>query len=90
MLIKKDSTEYQKMEWFCDMLNFMQDKNMFEVADTYLDLGANLMWTTLVAQGHQYQLLYPPMQRDIILNGKKDEIRCLLFELVEKINERGW
>lgn len=90
MLIEKGTNAYKRMELFVQVLNFMQDKNVFEIKNVYFDYGSKTLWTTLVAQGeHTYQILYPS-DWDTIVNGEKEDLRKLLLKMVEKINYRGW
>lgn len=65
-----NSAEYNKLVMVAKMLTFdSPTKATYYVDDTYLDYGANWMWTTIIARrsnGDEWQALCPREWKEIM------------------------
>lgn len=59
-VLSPDSNEHYRMEMFAKMLNRdSPNKHFYHVKDVYLDIGLDWMWTTIIDETAQCQVLSP-------------------------------
>ena len=78
----KNSKEYKALEYVASYLNMravLENENyQYKVEDIYLDFGAGIMWTTIVAYGkHEYQILYPRQHKQICNEESIEELTAI-------------
>ena len=63
----KDSKEYQNIQEFCNLLNELSpNRHFYCIKNVYLDAGQNWMWTTIVDETADCQVLSPKEWFDIV------------------------
>ena len=66
--LTKDSREYKKLECVALYLELTsKHKAEYKVEDTYLDYGADWVWTTIVRHGYMECQILSPRQWKIIM-----------------------
>lgn len=64
-----DTREYQLLQIVANMLTERATRTTFCVDDTYWDVGAGIVWTTIIANrddGSSWQVLYPYRRKAIL------------------------
>ena len=66
-----EDREYMRLKIAADILSGLATRTTFKVEDTYWDLGAGLVWTTIIAyrdDGSSWQALNP-REHELIANA---------------------
>jgi hypothetical protein len=66
-----EDREYLRLKITADILSGLAQRTTFKVEDTYWDLGAGLVWTTIIAyrdDGASWQALNP-REHEMIINA---------------------
>lgn len=81
----KDEEEYQSLKEFAELLTKNSpNKELYEVADCYLDAGQGWMWTTILNKTQGYQAINPREWFDIV--NREDFNKILENWLNDKYN----
>lgn len=89
--LDRESLDYMKFKWVAERMTKLASNCVFKVEDCYLDFGANMMQTTIIAyprnSNYNFQAINPRQWEIIYLQDVISHMEEIAEDIIENLAE---